>query len=304
MPFGITGFGAEIHFIEISEAEFQRLKLAKNQLASSLAIEAKFDLVLGNYAEFEHEILILAAQKMVYSGLSWSSMHVDTQKVNRRVVNLLSAGRLYIDQTKHEAHSLGERPLVELLQETASQQYRAKLGYRALEELRNYTQHRDLPVHGLKYQSAWVNDHKNLTYRAVPVISVQRLREDSQLKHSIIGELKAIGDNVPLTPLVREYVEGLSVVHEEFRKHTEGQTAQQEAMLRGVQDRWIDEVGNGHSVRIVALDAGGQCTEEEAIFEEFITRRKELAQNNAVLINLRFRFPSGACDLHEDASRD
>jgi hypothetical protein len=158
MQFGIAGLGMGATLIEISEEEFLRVKIAKQKIVRSLAVEDKFDLVLANYAEFEREILGLAVHQMVYFDLSWSSMRFDTQTLNRRVANLLSAGRLYIDQIMHDAGVLAgeDELLVELIRKKSSEQHDAKLGYRVMETLRNYTQHRALPVHQLSYPCAWV----------------------------------------------------------------------------------------------------------------------------------------------------
>jgi hypothetical protein len=46
-----------VPFIEISEAEFQTLKCAKESLITVLNIEEKFDAVLENYSEYERELL-------------------------------------------------------------------------------------------------------------------------------------------------------------------------------------------------------------------------------------------------------
>jgi hypothetical protein len=97
MRFAIVGPGPG-SIAEISEEEFTRAKLAKRRTVLSLVIEDKFDLVLANYADFERELLGLALDRMIYADLSWFSMRSDRQALDRRVVNLLSAGRLYIDQ--------------------------------------------------------------------------------------------------------------------------------------------------------------------------------------------------------------
>jgi hypothetical protein len=56
----------------------------------------------------------------------------------------------------------------------------------------------------------------------LPSIVPEYLREDSSVKASVIADLEAIGTSVPLTPMIRDYMEGLSVIHCEFRTCTEG----------------------------------------------------------------------------------
>jgi hypothetical protein len=304
MRFGIAGLGMGGAFVEISDEEFRGVKLAKQRIVGSLGIEDKFDLVLANYADFERELLGLALHQMIYSDLSWSSMRLDIQTLNRRILNLLSAGRLYIDQVMHDAGILADedKSLVERLKTTSSEQYDAKLGYRVMEALRNYTQHRDLPVHQFSYPSAWLppGEWKNLVYRAVPRIAVRDLREDNRVKQSVIAELEAIGPHVPLTPLIREYVEGLSVIHGEFRECTQDEIPGWEATFNWVWERAEDAFAAGRNgVQIVAVNDRGEYTDAEQIFEDLITHRNDLAKKSQVLTNLTLRFVSGACDLHE-----
>jgi hypothetical protein len=304
MRFGITGLGRGAALTEISHEEFTRAKLAKRRIVRSLVIEDKFDLVLANYTDFERELLGLAVHQMIYSDLSWSSAQLDRQVLNRRIVNLLSAGRLYIDHVMHDASILAgeDKSLVERLKRKSSQQYDAKLGYRVMDSLRNYTQHRSLPVHELGYPSSLVppDERGNLVYRVVPRIALQALREDDRVKRSVIAELEAIGPDVPLTPLIREYAEGLSVIHGEFRKLTDDDIPSWEATFNWVWDRANNAFGAGRdSVQIVAINDRGEYTDAEQIFEDLINHRKDLAKKNQVLTNLARRFVSGACDLRE-----
>jgi len=169
-----------------------------------------------------------------------------------------------------------------------------------METLRNYTQHRALPVHQLTYPSAWEppGEWKNLVYRAVPGIALQDLREDGRVKQSVIADLEALGPDVPLTPLIREYVEGLSVIHEEFRRCTQGDIPSWEASFNWVWERYKAGSGpNRKPVQIVAINDEGEYTGQDHIFEDLITHRNGLARRNQALINLTRRFVSGACEL-------
>jgi hypothetical protein len=128
---------------------------------------------------------------------------------------------------------------------------------------------------------------------------VDRLREDRLIKTSVITDLEAIGPSVPLTPLVREYVEGLSRVHEEFRRSIDGDIPGWEGSLEWVCDHYAKMCPSdrGALVEIVAVNDLGQPTDREHIFSELAKQRKHLARKNSVLINLSKRFVSGSCDF-------
>jgi hypothetical protein len=224
--------------------------------------------------------------------------------VNRRLTNLLSSGRLYVDQVKHEAGVLDCRQpeLAKALTEKCSVEYDSKLGYRVMEALRNYTQHRDLPVHQLSFATTWEPEgaFKDLVYRVVPSFNVTKLAEDGEFKKAILAELSAIGPVVPLTPLVREYVEGVSMVHESFRSSIQHDMPRWEGQFDWVWQRYEEMCpGDGRVVEIFcADDEMNELTDREQIFSEVIEHRKYLARKNSVLTNLTRRYVSGSCELH------
>src|SRR5688572_4740373 len=88
-------------FVELTKDEYRTGLHAKHCVWQSLQIEEKFDLVLSNYEEFEQDILQVALRASMYFQHDWSA-GVDTfQRTNRRIVNLLSGCRLYLDQIGH-----------------------------------------------------------------------------------------------------------------------------------------------------------------------------------------------------------
>src|SRR6478609_5791819 len=103
MRFGITILALGEHpFIEISAEEFSNVKAAKQNLVILLGTEEKYDLVIENYAEFEVELLKLTSHQMIFDGLDWSSFMGNIQLINRRMANLLTEVKLYVDQIKHD----------------------------------------------------------------------------------------------------------------------------------------------------------------------------------------------------------
>jgi hypothetical protein len=142
---------------------------------------------------------------------------------------------------------------------------------------------------------------KNLMYRTVPSIVLQDLREDTRVKRSVIADLEEIGPDVPLTPLIREYVEGLSIVHEEFRKHTQPDISSWESSFAWVWEQFNNRFGTlEKAVQVVAVNDKGEHVEAEQIFEDIVTHLKDLAKKNGLLTNLARRFVCGACELREE----
>src|SRR5947209_4641827 len=93
-------------FIGITEDEFRQLRDAKKNLILMVGIEEKFDFLIENYAEYEEELLKIALHYMLHRRSSRSEFSLDVLQVNRRVGNLLSATRLYLDQIRHDISTM------------------------------------------------------------------------------------------------------------------------------------------------------------------------------------------------------
>ena len=127
--------------IYIPKDEFTDLKRTQERLRSVLDIEATFDLLLENYAEFEEDFLCLSLRLSLF-GEQGERPEV-YREMNRRLMNLLSSARLYLDQIPRELGSFygKESKQTETVNQSISRQYDSSLAYRALEALRNHAQH-------------------------------------------------------------------------------------------------------------------------------------------------------------------
>lgn len=283
-------------FVELTQAEYESIRHAKRCQLIVLGIEDKFDLLLANYAEYEQALLELTLHQMVYRNLDWSSFQTDLQLVNRRLANLLSAARLYLDQASHDLGGLQgpESDIGAALDEERSRQYEGKIGFRAMEAARNYAQHRSLPVHQLSYpkrvEEPGVPSSK-ISFGAVPSLDTAQLEVDGGFKASVLAELKERGQHVPITPLVREYVEGLGEVQERLRTISDPHVDVWEDTLRRVKER-AREAFPDHLIglAVVAEQEEGIWPEIDHIFSDPWDRRKELRRKNALLKNLADRY--------------
>lgn len=96
--------GSEL--VEIDETSFVELKKAKEALVTMIGVEQKFDLLVENYFDYERELFELALRHSLRFDSEWASFQGDIAGVSRRVANLLSAAKLYLDQTQHDLRAL------------------------------------------------------------------------------------------------------------------------------------------------------------------------------------------------------
>lgn len=290
--------------LDISEQEFLSGVSAQRALLAMTGIEQKFDLLFSNYADYERELLDLSLREVLQQDRQWQSAQDEIAGVSRRLANLLSAARLYLDQVVgHDLLAVfgQSSSLPEQIRAKAAEQYDTRLGYRAMEGLRNVVQHRSMPVHRLTFPNdrvvaGWVRT------RVIPSTEVSSLRNVG-LKPDVLAELEALGKHVALTPLVRDYVEGLGTVHEAVRSLASDQVAAWDEVLASMQARGTARWGGGDKRAFLLLhyDTDPDLPVESVqVFTDISGYRRAFERRNRLLGHRVQRFVSSECS-QEDA---
>lgn len=291
-------YGLRVHvlgktpFLAIDQTEYQDLKASRDLVRDALGLEEAFHRLLGNYLEWESTLLEEALRFLVFTEGSWSEFVGTIHECNRRLANLLSGARAYLDQTGHMVSGLHGNPSTELqeLKKWKAREYDARLGYRVMEALRNYSQHRGLAVHHLSHQH-WAEERDGsrvLKNGITPSVSPSRLREDGGFKSAVLAELEALGeDTIDLRPLVREYMEGLATVQTKLRGQLKEKLEAADAAIIGAIDRYRRE-GQEDVLGLAAVkkQQGRKYSESVSLFEDLIERRVELERRSRRLTNI------------------
>jgi hypothetical protein len=304
MRFGITkkvmGFPG---FIEIDEVEYQRIKDARANLFELLLLEENLDLVTENFQEYEEELLSIASHNMIFNDWDSFSMNRERNIVSRRIVNLLSACRMYLDQSIHHIKNIcGENSdQAEIIKRETQTQYDQNFGYRVMEALRNYVQHRGFPIHSILFSGQWLDidneANSRLVHTVVPRISVTELATDDKFKQTVLKELLATPSKagIDIRPLIRKYVEGIGVIHEKARGLLHSETKIWESFINDTIHKFEMEFGTEESLAglvIVIEGDDNHWIESKPILKELVQRRQELENKNRFFVNLHKRFAS------------
>jgi hypothetical protein len=83
--------------LELSQAEYEELLAARTRVFEHLTVEELFDLMMGNYEEFERELLAIALRWATFIGVreDWVDAVDTVQLVGRRFANLLTTTHAY-----------------------------------------------------------------------------------------------------------------------------------------------------------------------------------------------------------------
>lgn len=284
-------------FLPISESEYRAIAIAKDGLVNSLYLEEKFDIVLENFYEYEMELLELSTRHMLFRNESYSKFHNEINSINRRIINLLSACRLYIDHSSHHLSDIfdGDQSKKDEVKFNTSHECDTVLGYRAMEALRNYVQHRGFPVQRCTYTSRRVDGdaEDKLLFSITPYIDVKKLDEDGKFNKKILAELREIDEKHDIKPLLREYISSICSIHDKNRTLIRNLIIQWEGTFRSYLEAFRSKVGSdGSMIGLAAvISEENDCyTSPIPIFLDLIEHRTELEKKNRNLGTLVSRY--------------
>jgi hypothetical protein len=209
-------------FLPIDETTSETLRQAMDDIAEMVEVEQKLDILLANFQELEEELATRSLRHAFRSDHSHREFYDGKQVLNQRVMNTLTAARLYLDQAHHHVKVFfpDDPARWAELKDKASGQYDSVFGYRLMEALRNFAQHRGLPLQGMTLKQSWIEpepgDRRLVTNLAINLIT-SGLSGDGGLKPAILAELEALGEVVDIKQFVRDYIEGICVLHDHFR---------------------------------------------------------------------------------------
>lgn len=289
--------GHKNYFIDISCEHFKLLKLAKKNLFEALYIEDKLNLVLENYAEFEQELFNHAINNMLFSTDDWSSKVNEIHTVNRRIVNLLTTCRLYIDQIIHNIRSIygANSEQERAIKEQKSQEYDSdRLGYCVMEAMRNYVQHRELPILTLSPNMRLIENSSGFFRKRTIKLSIDinTLQEDKKFKQSVLTRLQNLGgDVVEFIPLIRQYLVSIGRIHLKIRELLSSDLLKWEETIQSPISKYQEVTGYTSGLRVVSIDES-KNTETISVFVDVIKRRQMLENKNRHLTHYSFHFIS------------
>ena len=285
--------------IPLSVEEFGAVARSRLVLSVGLAVEEKFDIARENHAELEHQLLGMALENSLFRGRADELVSHARRSTSRRLTNYLATARLYVDQVLHDVARALDDPLAsERIRRAIAAQYDGRLGYRAMEALRNHAQHRGLAVTAISLSTAREERFKpeRLRFSVVPSLGIPELGQDGKFKAAILAELQSRADPtglVALMPLVREHSESLGLIHTEVRSLLATPLQEAEQLFQQLQDRARNELGG--DVRLlstVRYDEDGTYERPAPIGLERSERRKELEKRNSDVGDVVSRFVS------------
>jgi hypothetical protein len=284
--------------VEISACEFADLKAARSVLSNAFAIEEKYEIVISNFLDLEKQLLDVAATNAVRNTLTYGEFFETTSVLNIRLVNLLTATRLYLDQLpQHIGDCVPSNPdAAEVVRVRCSKEYNGYFEYRFMEALRNHVQHRGTPIHFVRQDGHWTSFDEDGLMEFSVHITAQRsfLEEDGKFKRAVLAE---VSEDVDLVAASRKYVESISAINELVRELVANSVASARTTIENAHSRYSqDFAGNLIGLSALAIDAGGVISSIPLLLE-WDDVRVQLQKRNRQLVNLAKKYVTSKVSL-------
>lgn len=279
--------------VDIEKADFESMKKAMSALSNGLAIEEKYDILISNYSDFEMEILRQAVKLMISFPQSYNDFYKSRIGFDRKMVNLLTAAKLYLDYLSHHVAQIVGDSAKNDVDALKSEQYDLSKEYRFMEALRNHVQHCGLPVHWVQFGSHAEESSENemsLIYSMELASQKLYLREDPKFKKEILNE---ISDKIDLKLSTRAYIERISGIHGAVRKIVDASLSE----CRELIEKAICSYKDSDKEKVLSLYAwcidGNEIVEKVLLILEWDDVRLRLVSENPELKNLHQRYVTG-----------
>lgn len=145
-------------------------------------------------------------------------------------------------------------------------------------------QHRGFPVQKVTYNSNRVEDGDNwqILFSVTPYIKTNELQEDEKFKKTVLDDLRELGEEFDIKPLIREYVTSIGNVHKKVREILKEDILQWEERIHNCIQQFRDETKSEDIIGlgIAIQEDEGIYSESISIFTDFMEHRQELEQKN------------------------
>lgn len=301
MDYGITRRTADCsEFFPISKEDFETILVSRDRFFNALQIEDVFDLLIENFVEFENDLLNLSMRRMLFHDWDWSTFRGDMALINRRLLNLLATARAYRDHTQRIISVTygSQSDLLVRLAGSFSHQFDSSEGFRVMEALRNYSQHRGLLVFRLSYNNS-LDTPRRLDSRSqctcIPCLSLKTLREDRAFKTIVLDQLDPTADLLDIRPLVRQYISGFGSAHRQLREWMKDDVSRWRDALLSVQDRYQAECESQVlGLAAVERDFRGGTVRHVQVFRDFLFEYDRLVRKNLRMDRIELKYVSSA----------
>ena len=250
--------------LSIERDEYVSLLNARDLLTEAYSFEEKYSLIMGNYAELEKTVLGFVVNRIIEYPTQYKYMHDVRSTLQRRILNLLTATKLYRDQVAtHISIMAGSGSGgQEEAKKRISEQYDQNPEFRFMEAFRNHVQHVSIQLDNLNLGAELMeSENQEMEYYLSCSVLKQTLAENRKFKSSV---LKEIPDEVSLIFYIRKYIKCIGAIHEYGRNTSNHKLISSRAIIQQKLEEYCD-FADCTDLGVYLYSVDGETTEKHAL---------------------------------------
>jgi hypothetical protein len=202
--------------VDISEKEFYELKHANEILKKFYSLTRNYRVVVESYRNVEiikHDVEL---NQLLYARYGHNQFYDDSVALNSSIIGYLANSRYFNDSTDKIHNEIISQSQIDYFKKFRSAIYDSVFEYRFIEKLRNYSLHKDLPIHSSTYHNYIEdpNDIENSDKVSLVSLFVSRdeLKKDKKFEKAT-ATWEDMPETIDLIFCIRYHMENLWKIH-------------------------------------------------------------------------------------------
>lgn len=207
------------NLIDLKSSEFEKIKHSKELLTLFAKFTENYRIILDAYERVEDAVHQVCISNLLHGFGGYSESLQRRIHLNSALIGYLASARYFLDSSdKILPKLITEREIAEFIAFRSSI-YDDSKEYRFIEALRNYVQHRDLPIDNLKHHNFLEDTDNREESDLVTSISLlssrEKLRLDKKFKKAA---LEGMPEYIDIIHCLRAHMAGIWSMHDRIIK--------------------------------------------------------------------------------------
>ncbi|SRR6266536_3623354 len=288
--------------VEIDAEHFAKLKASMKILGNFFDLTENYRVVVEAYKKVERAKHEAELDEILYSQQLYTDSADVRVSLSAPILGYLSSSRYFLDSTDKLLPKFLNDAGVQAFSAFRCDIYDHSPEYRFIEALRNYSQHRALPLHGIVYHHSFENMEKHDTSDIVTSLSLlaekERLLQDDKFKKSA---LDGMSEKIDIIKCLRGHMEGLWRQHDFIIKTyshvAESARSEVDAAIKLFKDSTRE---NSVGLHAFATDEGEHDVESLPLLVDWDDARRMAVRTCGNLNNLHRRYVTGKIHVDSD----